>query len=111
MEAKRSVAISLRMAEPSEIAGSWVVEAGGRRCSVELSPERIESANAHRLLGGGDCLATMMPATPVGWRPAPDGIELVGADRLTLAMFADAGDGSGVATLAGGRTARLRRAR
>ena len=110
METKRSVAISLRMAEPSEIAGSWVIEAGGRRCPIELSPERTESVNAHRL-GGGDCLATMMPVTPVGWRPAPDGIELVGADRLTLAMFADAGDGSGVATLAEGQTARLRRAR
>lgn len=110
METKRNVAASLRMAEPAELAGDWEVAIGDRGCRVELSPERIESANAYRL-GGGDCLAPALRAAAVGWRPAPDGIELVGADRLTLALFADAGDGGGTATLAGGAVATIRRHR
>lgn len=107
METSRATPQSLRMAEPAELAGAWEIVVGDRRCRVRLEPERVESANAYAL-SGGDCVAGLT-AVAIGWRPAPDGIELVGADRLTLAMFADQGDGSGVARLPGG-TATLRRA-
>lgn len=103
---KRVPFASLRLAAPEELAGEWVVEVGGTRCTVRFGAQRRESANAFALDGAG-CLAGLVEPVPAGWRPAPDGIELVAADRLTVALFVDGGVATGVAALAGGGEARL----
>jgi hypothetical protein len=88
------------MAEPAEVAGSWNVTVSGRQCALTLTTTRVEAANAYAL-DGAACLSDLLPSPVAGWRPAPDGIELAGDDRRTLVLFADQGDGTGRATLAG----------
>jgi len=99
--------VSLRMAEPADVAGAWEVVIGTRTCPMTLRTERVETANAY-VLNGGACLDGAVPATAVAWRPAPEGIELVGADRLTLVLFTDDGRGGGTAVV-GTAPATLRR--
>lgn len=101
--------VSLRMAEPTEMAGTWEVSSGRTTCRLQFGSDRVEAANAYAVAGAA-CLGAIIASPVIGWRPAPDGIELAGSDRSTLAMFADQGDGTGVATLPTG-TATLRRAR
>lgn len=100
METRRASHASLRMAETAEVAGSWTLVAGDRRCALELTLTRVESANAYGMKGGA-CLDPLLRSRAVGWRPAPEGLEIVGADRLTLATFVDDGRGRGSADLAG----------
>lgn len=101
METNRATGRSLRMAEPNEIAGRWTVSVRGQQCSIVLRHERVDSANAYRIGEGADCLGGLVSGPVAGWRPAPDGLELVGPDRLTLVLFADQGDGTGRAVMAG----------
>lgn len=101
MKTSRATATSLRMAEPTEVAGSWNVSVPGRRCAVRFSTERVESANGYAIESGDACLGELVGKPVAGWRPAPDGIELVAGDRLTLVLFTDQGDGTGRATIAG----------
>lgn len=108
MGTNRTQSTSLRMVEPAEVAGRWDVTLPGRHCVLTLTTNRVEDANAYAL-DGAACLADLLPLPVAGWRPAPDGLELAGADRRTLVLFADQGDGTGRATLAGG-TATLCRA-
>lgn len=100
---------SLRMPEPAEMVGMWEVTSGGTTCRLRFGSDRVEAANAYAVAGAA-CLSAIIASPVVGWRPVPDGIELAGSDRSTLAMFADQGDGTGVATLPAG-TATLRRAK
>lgn len=83
---------SLKMREASELTGLWTVTAGKTVCKLAFTNERIESANAWRVSDDAACLAGVAPGI-VGWRAAPDGIELVSADRLTVVMFDTAGQG------------------
>ncbi len=107
MQTSRTPSISLRMAEPADVAGAWDVTLPGQHCVLTLTTTRIEEANAYAL-DGAACLSELLPSPIAGWRPAPDGLELAGADRRTLVLFADQGDGTGRATLTVG-TATLRR--
>ena len=109
METSRSTASSLRMAEPAEVAGRWNVSVRGRQCSVRLGTGRVEGANGYAIDEGAACLRDMLGKAVAGWRPAPDGIELAGPDRLTVVLFADQGDGSGRAEIEG-QSATLTRA-
>ncbi|KQN25783.1 hypothetical protein ASE86_06150 [Sphingomonas sp. Leaf33] len=83
---------SLMMREPSELTGRWTVFAGKTICTLAFTSDRIESANAWRVSDEARCLDGIAPRI-VGWRPAPDGIELVSADRRTVVMFDAAGQG------------------
>ncbi|MBB4152807.1 hypothetical protein GGQ80_000695 [Sphingomonas jinjuensis] len=101
METSRATVRSLRMAEPAEVAGRWNVSVRGRQCTVRLGTGRVEDANAYGIDEGAACLGDMLGKAVAGWRPAPDGIELAGLDRLTIVLFADQGDGSGRADVDG----------
>lgn len=102
---------SLRLAEPSELAGEWRVEpAGGPPCVVRLETARVEAANAHALTDPTGCLAMLMGRPVAGWRPVPDGIEFAGRDRLTIRLFSYASDGVATAAAPDGSTLTLRRA-
>lgn len=83
---------SLRMAEPSEIAGPRLVIGVNVRCGIRLTLDRIESANGWRVTDSEGCLATLLPGA-IAWRPAPDGIDLAGADGLTVVHFDAEGKG------------------
>lgn len=99
---------SLRMREAPEFAGRWLIEVDNKSCAVVFAAERVESANAWRLDDPTGCLAAVVPGV-VGWRPSPEGIELAGADRLTVLVFTATGETTvGRATLRGGGEAVLR---
>lgn len=90
---------SLRLAEPTELAGDWRIAAEGRpACAIRFDMARVETANAHVLADPTRCLATLAGRPVAGWRPAPDGIEIVGSDGLTLLFFAHTGDGVAIVT-------------
>ncbi|WP_176473015.1 AprI/Inh family metalloprotease inhibitor [Sphingomonas lenta] len=100
---------SLRLAEPPELAGEWRITGGtAGPCSVRLEVARVEAANAHALTDAGGCLEGLVGRPVAGWRPAPDGIELAGPDRLAVVLFAWTGDAA-VASGPGGRVLTLRR--
>lgn len=94
--------------EAAYFAGSWRIEGGDATCRVRLSAERVESANAHVLTELDGCASRLLGGKVAGWRPATDGIDMAGPDRLSVGFFSFQGDGS--ATLSrGGRTYRLMR--
>lgn len=82
---------SRRIEEASGYAGVWNVTGGKKLCRISILPERVESANAWAVAGAA-CLNDTVGVV-AGWRPEPDGIAFAGADGLTIAMFADQGDG------------------
>lgn len=97
---------SLKLEEPAGLAGRWVIATETGDCAVVFTTTRIESANAWAVEDVGGCLRGLAPGT-IGWRPTPDGIALVAANRLTVVLFARTADGW-TATLAVG-AATLRR--
>ena len=80
--------------EAADFAGRWRVEGDGAPCAVTLAASRVESANAHALMDGGGCLSRLLGGPVAGWRPATDGIDIAGPDRLSVGFFSFAGDGS-----------------
>lgn len=71
-----TMASSLRLADPSELAGQWqahLVSEPTNICTVEL----VQNGT----LGGQlECLTGWLGETPSGWYPEPDGISLTGKE-------------------------------
>lgn len=80
--------------EAQALAGDWRVEGGSAACVVSFGAERVEAANAHRLRDPTSCLRELLGAEIAGWRPATDGIDIVGPDRLSAGFFSFRGDGA-----------------
>ena len=78
----------LVLRDVAELAGVWQVRGGGVDCTITLSVERVDSANAHRLADPQRCLARLLGQSVAGWRPAPDGLDFARADRLSAGFFA-----------------------
>ena len=71
---------------PSEAAGAWTLESGGRSiCVLNLGTGKIGSG-AYRVQAPASC-GDALPAGLAGWAPAPGGMNLVGADGQTLLGF------------------------
>ncbi|WP_095147673.1 AprI/Inh family metalloprotease inhibitor [Pseudomonas sp. Irchel s3a18] len=70
------MASSLRLADPSELAGTWQVhlrQQPQNTCALKLEPDQT--------LGGDvQCLAGWLGQLPVGWFTEPDGISLTNKD-------------------------------
>jgi len=70
---------------PSEAAGVWTVESGGRSiCTVDLSAEKAGAGyGAKASAACGDTLK----GSPTAWTPTPDGMSLVDASGQSLIRF------------------------
>lgn len=79
---------SQKLSPATTFAGKWSVKSEGGTCHVSLTTVWVENSNAYRLLDPDGCLATTIDAHVVAWRPAPDGLDLVGPDRLSVGFFA-----------------------
>jgi hypothetical protein len=69
-----AMASSLRLADPSELAGEWQVylkSVPQNICALKLEQNQT-------LAGDIECLAGWLSETPIGWFPEPDGISLTG---------------------------------
>lgn len=95
--------------DAASFAGPWTIEGAGARCRVTLSAERVESANAHALADPEGCLPRLLGRPVAGWRPAPDGIDLAGPDRLSAGFFSFAGEGEAVLARPDGTRLTMRR--
>jgi hypothetical protein len=70
---------------PSEAAGAWTVESGGRNiCTVDLSADK--SGPGYGLKVPAACGQTI-PGSPTAWTPTRDGMSLVGADGQAAIRF------------------------
>jgi hypothetical protein len=79
---------SPELRDASAFMGPWRLTGPRVDCRITLSPERVESANAHLFIDADKCLERMLGQAVAGWRPAPDGIDFAGSDRLSVGFFA-----------------------
>lgn len=84
--------VSPELKEPIAFAGEWVVTGADPACRIVLSVERVESANAHALNDEKGCLSRVLGRAIAGWRPASDGIDFAGPDRLSVGFFSFEGE-------------------
>ncbi len=84
--------VSPELRDPSYYAGAWTIAGNGRACGLTLSINRVESANAHALTDDRECLQRVLGRPVAGWRPATDGIDFAGPDRLSVGFFSFEGD-------------------
>ena len=78
--------------EAGSLVGRWTVKGTASSCTVTFAIERIEAANAHQLDDPDRCLARLLGQSAVGWRPATDGIDFAGSDRLSVGFFSFQGE-------------------
>ncbi len=84
---------SLYLPEAAELAGRWRLGGGGAPCEVTLLADQTntDQFSPYRLHDPSDCLGRLGLAQVVGWRPAPDGLELARADGIGVAFFSREG--------------------
>lgn len=83
------MASSLRLADPSELAGEWQVyleSAPQNTCVLKLEQNQI-------LAGDIECLSGWLSETPIGWFPEPDGISLTGKEGSRIIHLDQQQDG------------------
>ena len=78
---------SPELRDASYYAGGWMMTGSGPACRITLSADRVESANAHLLAADGGCLERLLGRPVAGWRPATDGLDFAGPDRLSVGFF------------------------
>jgi hypothetical protein len=100
---------SQKLSPAISFAGTWNIESEDGICPVSLTTVWVENANAYRLLDPDGCLAMTIGAHAVAWRPAPDGLDLVGPDRLSVGFFAFDKTGSASLRRPGGKVMTLAR--
>jgi len=105
-----AMARSLKLADPSELAGQWqvIVETGQSvgtavTCWVDLNQDQT-------LSGQLDCLAPLLGQAPVGWFPEPDGIALTDDNGSRSAFFSQQRNGFYTLTFPAGLKVSLQRA-
>lgn len=105
------MASSLRLADPSELAGKWQIhqqDEPAKVCTLDL--ELSESAGGQTLGGERDCVADWLDETPTGWFPEPDGLSLTGNEGSRIIHLARQKAGLYQATLKSGIVLILQRA-
>ncbi|UCP11128.1 protease inhibitor Inh/omp19 family protein [Pseudomonas sp. MM213] len=84
-----AMASSLKLADPSELAGKWRVTQQDKPsivCPLEFK--------ANQTLGDGtECLVEWLEEQPIGWFPEPDGIALTGKEGSKIVFFSRQRDG------------------
>ena len=93
-----AMAISLKLADPSELAGQWQATqvlqgTASNECTLELQPNQT-------LGNGADCLSDWLGGeTAIGWFPEPDGIAITGKDGAKILFFSRQSEGTYKATM------------
>lgn len=101
-----TMASSLRLADPSELAGKWQLQQPAQpaqQCALELLPNGTLGA-------GADCLTQWLGAAAIGWFPEPDGIAVTGAEGSKIIFLSRQKEGLYQSTLSSGLVIVLQRA-
>lgn len=99
------MANSLRLADPSELAGKWQIhqqDEPAKVCTFDLAQNQT--------LGGElECISGWLGETPIGWFPEPDGLSLTGKEGSRIIHLARQKAGLYQATLKSGTVLILQR--
>ena len=99
------MARSLRLPDPSELAGKWQIHQQDEPSKVCM----LELAQNQTLAGELECVAGWLGETPSGWFPEPDGISLTGKEGSRIIHLGRQQEGLYHATLKSGTVLVLRR--
>ena len=112
------MASSLRLKDPSELAGKWQATLTTRGEDPQAQKQQDKPSNTcslelkvNKTLGeGADCLGAWLEATPIGWFPDPDGLSITGKEGSRIQFFSRQRDGLYLTTLKSGLVITLERA-
>jgi hypothetical protein len=112
-----AMASSLKLADPSELAGKWQATLMAKTDSPESralqdkpSNVCVIELNANQTLDeGADCLGAWLHATAIGWFPEPDGIAITGKEGSRIVFFSRQHEGLYQSTLKSGLIITLER--
>jgi hypothetical protein len=105
-----SMASSLRLEEPSVLAGQWQATLSTRDEDPQAQQQQDKPSNtclvellANKTLGqGADCLGAWLDETPIGWFPDPDGLSITGKEGSRIQFFSRQRGGLYLTTLKSG---------
>jgi len=113
-----AMASSLRLADPSELAGKWQATLNAAQDTAESQALQDKPSNVciidfqqKQTLGdGADCLSAWLQETAIGWFTEPDGIAITGKEGSRIVFFSREREGRYTSTLKSGLTITLVRA-
>lgn len=106
-----AMASSLKLADPSELAGKWQATLIAKDDSPESQALQDKPSNVcvidfqpQQTLGeGADCLSAWLDGeSAIGWFPEPDGLAITGKEGSKILFLSRQRDGSYKATLKSG---------
>lgn len=101
-----SMASSLRLADPAELAGQWQLsQSAGATGTCALELERNGTLGA-----GAECLSGWIGESAMGWFPEPDGIAVTGKEGAKIVFLSRQKDELYQGTLKSGSLLILQRA-
>lgn len=113
-----AMARSLKLADPSELAGKWQATLNTAQDSPESQALQDKPSNVcsielklNQTLGeGADCLGAWLNESAIGWFPEPDGIAVTGKEGSRIVFFSRQHEGLYKSTLKSGLIITLERA-
>lgn len=112
------MARSLKLADPSELAGKWQAILNTAQDSPESQALQDKPSNvctielkSDQTLGeGADCLSAWLNTSAMGWFPEPDGIAVTGKEGSRIVFFSRLREGLYKSNLKSGLIITLTRA-
>ncbi|MBV7493880.1 AprI/Inh family metalloprotease inhibitor [Pseudomonas sp. NPDC086112] len=112
-----AMANSLKLADPSELAGKWRATLNTAQDSPESQALQDKPSNVcmielnlNQTLGdGADCLGAWLNESAIGWFPEPDGIAVTGKEGSRIVFFSRQREGLYKSTLNSGLIITLER--
>jgi hypothetical protein len=112
-----TMASSLKLADPAELAGQWQATLVAKQDSPESLAMQDEPSNvclvdllSTQTLGeGAECLGAWLTEPATGWFPEPDGIAITGKEGSRIFFFSRQHDGFYQGNLKSGLTITLKR--
>jgi hypothetical protein len=112
-----AMARSLKLADPSELAGKWQATLITAQDSPESQVLQDKPSNVctiefnlNQTLGeGADCLGAWLNQSAIGWFPEPDGIAVTGKEGSRIVFFSRQHEGLYKSTLKSGLIITLKR--
>lgn len=112
------MASSLKLADPSELAGRWQATLNTPQDTAESQALQDKPSNVcaiyfeqQQTLGNGaECLSAWLDEPAIGWFPEPDGISITGKEGSRIVFFSRQRDGLYKSTLKSGLIITLVRA-
>ncbi|MFJ7281569.1 AprI/Inh family metalloprotease inhibitor [Pseudomonas sp. NPDC099000] len=113
-----AMASSLKLADPSELAGKWQATLSAKDDSPESQTSQDKPSNVcvidfqpTQTLGeGAGCLGAWLQKPAIGWFPEPDGIAITGDEGSRIVFFSRQHEGLYQSTLKSGLIITLKRA-